>query len=62
MTIERIIGRKQIAERLAEEIEQRYPLSRHVFPDSSFLLFGPSDCDGVKVKPTKKRLFFGNGQ
>lgn len=55
MTIERMVGRKQIAERIAEETQQRHPLSRHLFPDTSFLLFGPSDYDGVKTKPTREK-------
>ncbi len=55
MKIERLIGPKQIAQRLAEEIENDHPNSRHLFPDSSFLLFGPSDYagafGGLKMKP-----------
>lgn len=54
MKIERMIGVSTIARRLAGDMEKNYPLSRHVFPDTSFLLFGPTDCGGEKPKPSRK--------
>ena len=55
MTIERMIGQNQIARRIAEEIEQQHPNSRHLFPDTSFLLFGPSDYIGIKPRPARDK-------
>ncbi len=55
MTSERSLGQKQISQRLADEIARSYPNSRHLFPDSSFLLFGPSDCDGQKIKSVRAK-------
>lgn len=58
MKIERMIGSRQIAQRLAEETENNHPNSRHLFPDSSFLLFGPSDYAGAfgGLKPKSNGL------
>jgi hypothetical protein len=53
MNIERSIGSKKIAQRLADEMANIHPNSRHLFPDSSFMLFGPCDCDGIKIKSTR---------
>lgn len=53
MSIERMIGTKEIAERLADEIANEHPNSRHLFPDSSFILFGPSDFSGSRTKPVR---------
>ncbi len=55
MKIERMIGPKEIAERLADEIANEHPNSRHLFPDSSFMLFGPSDFNGLRIKPIRAK-------
>jgi len=55
MKIELMIGPQQIAQRLATEIANEHPNSRHLFPDSSFLLFGPSDFDGSQIKSPRKK-------
>lgn len=55
MNIERMIGSKKIAERLADEIANDHPNSRHLFPDSSFMLFGPSDFCGSRAKPSREK-------
>lgn len=54
MTTERIIGARQIAKRISDDAATQNPNSRHVFPDSSFMLFGPFDCGGIKIKTSQK--------
>lgn len=54
MKIERMIGVSKLAGKLADDVEKSYPLSRHIFPDTSFLLFGPMDGYDEKSRPPRK--------